>query len=152
MTFGYAHRTSAQIPIPLATLGIYQWAIPAQPCDRLCLLLSSHTSSPHHNLSHGTCSDKWYLFPIASAPYSMLRFMHNREDDMRREGGRDMMCEALCHCLPGRTGHVHAVKITPEEWARGILAIKVLAGDCQMVRLAGLPKAVKQARRILRGK
>jgi hypothetical protein len=32
----------------------------------------------------------------------------------------------LCYCKPGFTGHVHAAKISPEEWARGVLAIDFL--------------------------
>jgi len=32
----------------------------------------------------------------------------------------------LCYCKPGFTGHVHAVKLTDEEWARGVLAIDFL--------------------------
>ena len=32
----------------------------------------------------------------------------------------------LCYCKPGFTGHVHAARITPEEWAQGVLAIDFL--------------------------
>lgn len=33
----------------------------------------------------------------------------------------------LCYCKPGFTGHVHAAKITSEEWATGVLAITALS-------------------------
>ena len=55
----------------------------------------------------------------------------------------------LCYCMPGRTGHVHATKITAEEWAAGILAMEKLARDCMAPYLAPLPKAANRARRIL---
>lgn len=32
----------------------------------------------------------------------------------------------LCYCKPGFTGHVHAAKLTDEEWAKGVLAIDFL--------------------------
>jgi hypothetical protein len=32
----------------------------------------------------------------------------------------------LCYCKPGFTGHIHAARITPEEWAEGVLAIAEL--------------------------
>jgi hypothetical protein len=32
----------------------------------------------------------------------------------------------LCYCKPGFTGHVHAARISPEEWAEGALAIDFL--------------------------
>lgn len=32
----------------------------------------------------------------------------------------------LCYCKPGFTGHIHAARITPEEWAKGVLAIDFL--------------------------
>jgi len=62
------------------------------------------------------------------------------------------MSDDFCHCMPGRTGHVHAAKISPEDWAMGILAMEKLTDSCMMVHLAGLSKAAKQARRILKAK
>lgn len=32
----------------------------------------------------------------------------------------------LCYCKLGFTGHVHAARISPEEWAEGVLAIDFL--------------------------
>lgn len=55
----------------------------------------------------------------------------------------------LCYCKPGFTGHVHAARLSAEEWARGILAMADLARDSQVPWLAGLPKAERQARKIL---
>lgn len=63
----------------------------------------------------------------------------------------------LCHCGGGenysggaRLGHVHAAKISSVEWARGICAMAELAGDSKVPWLADLPRAVRQARAILR--
>lgn len=39
----------------------------------------------------------------------------------------------LCYCKPGFTGHVHAARITPEEWAQGVLAIAELGRDSMAV-------------------
>ena len=63
----------------------------------------------------------------------------------------------LCYCIPSpgtenRLGHVHAAKITPEEWAKGIMAIAALSNGSRMNHLAGLPKAIKQAQKILTSK
>jgi hypothetical protein len=33
----------------------------------------------------------------------------------------------LCYCKPGFTGHVHAAKISPKDWAQGVLAIDFLS-------------------------
>jgi hypothetical protein len=32
----------------------------------------------------------------------------------------------LCYCKPGFTGHIHAARLSDEEWAEGVLAIDSL--------------------------
>ena len=61
----------------------------------------------------------------------------------------------VCYCTPSpgtktRLGHVHAAKLTFEEWARGILVMEALAGNSMVPWLTNLPRAAKQARTILK--
>jgi hypothetical protein len=59
----------------------------------------------------------------------------------------------LCYCKLGFTGHVHAAKISPEEWAQGVLAIDFLSRNSMATSTPKLtPKNRKAAERILAGR
>lgn len=58
----------------------------------------------------------------------------------------------LCYCKPGFTGHVHAAKIDPEVWARGVLAIDFLGRGSIAVSTPKLTaKNRRKAEAILKG-
>jgi hypothetical protein len=46
--------------------------------------------------------------------------------------------------------HVHGHPVDAVTWAKGVLAMEYLAGNSMAVHLAGLPKAARKAKKILR--
>lgn len=57
----------------------------------------------------------------------------------------------LCYCQPGFTGHIHAAKVTPEEWAHGVLAIDFLSRGSMATATPKLtPKNRRKAEAVMR--
>lgn len=55
----------------------------------------------------------------------------------------------LCYCKPGFTGHVHGARLTPEEWAKGVLAIDFLGRNSMALTTPKLtPRNRRAAERI----
>lgn len=50
----------------------------------------------------------------------------------------------LCYCKPGFTGHVHAARISDEDWAKGVLAIDFLGRGSHAI---STPKLTPKNRR-----